>query len=587
MGFVSVGARSVLGASTLSARISTLDASALDARCFDARCTHLDARRFGASTLGARTSTLDASAHRRSVHAPRRSTLRRIDARCTHLDARRFGASTLGARTSTLDASRRLGARRSVHASRHSVLTPRRSTLRCIDARCTHLDARRFGARRYTRRRLDARCTHLDARRLGARRLDAWCTRLDARCSHLDARRFEVLSIAVSNLTMERKQIQYRHSELEKNYSNISEKYSALDQYCPVTDTSSKEVLSIAVSNLTMERKQIQYRHSELEKNYSNISEKYSALDQYCPVTDTSSKERVCEACPQNWVLFNGKCYYFSTDRMNWNSSRDNCTSMGGHLVIIESEAEQEFIHSQTGRIRDFFWIGLSDEVTEGEFLWVDNTPPSTTTEEAALVLAGLCALSMAAIIFLSVYIYNFQTKYLELQSQYSELERNYTDIAATIFKACPQNWELLNGKCYYISTDRMNWNSSRDNCTSLGGHLVIIESDGEQRFLSDKAWIVTQEQSHWIGLTDAVTEGTWLWVDGTPLIGNVKAKFWTTRSFLVLNYVKEPDDYKGEDPSGEDCAKLQPKRNSYETWFDSSYKKQYKRICETKAVIH
>ncbi|MGH0115075.1 UNVERIFIED_CONTAM: hypothetical protein FKN15_070595 [Acipenser sinensis] len=143
--------------------------------------------------------------------------------------------------------------------------------------------------------------------------------------------------------------------------------------------SSTAEVLSIAVSNLTMERKQIQYRHSELEKNYSNISEKYSALDQYCPITDTSSKERVCEACPQNWVLFNGKCYYFSTDRMNWNSSRDNCTSMGGHLVIIESEAEQEFIHSQTGRIRDFFWIGLSDEVTEGEFLWVDNTPPSTT----------------------------------------------------------------------------------------------------------------------------------------------------------------------------------------------------------------
>ncbi|XP_058850010.1 C-type lectin domain family 4 member E-like isoform X2 [Acipenser ruthenus] len=137
--------------------------------------------------------------------------------------------------------------------------------------------------------------------------------------------------------------------------------------------------LSVYISNLTMERKQIQYRHSELEKNYSNISEKYSALDQYCPVTDTSSKERVCKACQVNWVLFNGKCYYFSTDRMNWTSSRDNCTSLGGHLVIIESEAEQEFIQSQVRRIRDFFWIGLSDEVTEGEFLWVDNTPPSTT----------------------------------------------------------------------------------------------------------------------------------------------------------------------------------------------------------------
>ncbi|KAK6477358.1 C-type lectin domain family 4 member E-like isoform X1 [Huso huso] len=137
--------------------------------------------------------------------------------------------------------------------------------------------------------------------------------------------------------------------------------------------------LTAYISNLTVERKQIQYRHSELEKNYSNISEKYSALDQYCPITDTSSKERVCKACPQNWGLFNGKCYYFSTDRMNWTSSRHNCTSLGGHMVIIESDGEQEFIQSQVRRIGDFFWIGLSDEVTEGEFLWVDNTPPSTT----------------------------------------------------------------------------------------------------------------------------------------------------------------------------------------------------------------
>ncbi|XP_041123662.1 C-type lectin domain family 4 member E-like [Polyodon spathula] len=140
-------------------------------------------------------------------------------------------------------------------------------------------------------------------------------------------------------------------------------------------------------------------------------------------------------------------------------------------------------------------------------------------------------------------------------------------------------------GACYYFSTDRMNWNSSRDNCTSLGGHLVIIESDGEQGFLSDKAWNSTQaanivnpeEQSHWIGLTDAVTEGSWLWVDATSLIGNVKTKFWATRS----DGGKEPDDHENED-----CARLHPKKNSQETWFDAPCTKQYKRICETKAVI-
>ncbi|XP_058849987.1 C-type lectin domain family 4 member E-like isoform X1 [Acipenser ruthenus] len=260
---------------------------------------------------------------------------------------------------------------------------------------------------------------------------------------------------------------------------------------------------------------------------------------------------------------------------------------------------------------------------------------PAASCGWAVWLLIALSCLLLAAIIALGVLFYNlqaknlelqsqyseldrnytdisatvsdFQTKNLELQSRYSELERNYTDISARVCEACPQNWELFNGKCYYFSTDRMNWHSSRDNCTSLGGHLVIIESDGEQmtdhrhrhsstdrglfsvqRFLSGKVTHEAktsneEEQSYWIGLTDAVTEGTWLWVDGTPLIGNVKAKFWATRTH---DKGKEPDDYNGEDSSGEDCAQLHPKRNSKETWFDSSCKKQFKRICETKAVI-
>ncbi|MGH0120300.1 UNVERIFIED_CONTAM: hypothetical protein FKN15_060708 [Acipenser sinensis] len=261
--------------------------------------------------------------------------------------------------------------------------------------------------------------------------------------------------------------------------------------------------------------------------------------------------------------------------------------------------------------------------IKPGEQQWKSAAPldssdsPAASCGWAVWLLIALICLLLAASVALGVLFYNLQTKNLELQSQHSELERNYTDISATVSdfqiknlelqsryselernytdisarvcEACPQTWELFNGKCYYFSTDRMNWTSSRDNCTSLGGHLVIIESDGEQRFLSGKAWNITheakisneEEQSHWIGLTDAVTEGTWLWVDGTRL--NDKAKFWATRTH---DNGKEPDNYKGEDPSGEDCAQLQPKRNSKETWFDSSCKKQYKRICETKAVI-
>ncbi|KAK1163332.1 CD209 antigen-like protein E isoform X1 [Acipenser oxyrinchus oxyrinchus] len=150
--------------------------------------------------------------------------------------------------------------------------------------------------------------------------------------------------------------------QLKTEIQNLSRNYSDLQG---------------SFNNLNAQQSECMAQNNRLQSQCSEWEQKYSALVQCCPVTDTASKKRVC--CPEKWVQFNGKWYNFSTDAMDWNSSRARCVSMGADLVIIENKAEQEFIQSQTRRIRDFFWIGLSDEVTEGEFLWVDNTPVNIT----------------------------------------------------------------------------------------------------------------------------------------------------------------------------------------------------------------
>ncbi|KAJ8404959.1 hypothetical protein AAFF_G00328800 [Aldrovandia affinis] len=82
------------------------------------------------------------------------------------------------------------------------------------------------------------------------------------------------------------------------------------------------------------------------------------------------------------------------------------------------------------------------------------------------------------------------------------------------VCRPCPEGWEQSNSKCYYFSTEVKNWNDSRSDCLKQGADLVIIESKEEQEFISK----FTSDNLYWIGLSDSETEGTWLWVDGTPL---------------------------------------------------------------------
>ncbi|XP_031440629.2 CD209 antigen-like protein A [Clupea harengus] len=44
--------------------------------------------------------------------------------------------------------------------------------------------------------------------------------------------------------------------------------------------------------------------------------------------------------CADDWKYFKGTFYHFSTDEKNWTESRDACVTLGGHLVIINSQQE-------------------------------------------------------------------------------------------------------------------------------------------------------------------------------------------------------------------------------------------------------
>uniref|UniRef100_A0A8B9K570 C-type lectin domain-containing protein n=1 Tax=Astyanax mexicanus TaxID=7994 RepID=A0A8B9K570_ASTMX len=87
-------------------------------------------------------------------------------------------------------------------------------------------------------------------------------------------------------------------------------------------------------------------------------------------------------ACPKKWEYHGGKCYFFSENRLNWTRSRDHCISIGGHLAIksIEEQVYIQLVQSKMMTDNDRFWIGLTDEQVETQWLhWLEKEPDNWT----------------------------------------------------------------------------------------------------------------------------------------------------------------------------------------------------------------
>uniref|UniRef100_A0A3B3HTR4 C-type lectin domain-containing protein n=1 Tax=Oryzias latipes TaxID=8090 RepID=A0A3B3HTR4_ORYLA len=98
----------------------------------------------------------------------------------------------------------------------------------------------------------------------------------------------------------------------------------------------------------------------------------------------------------------------------------------------------------------------------------------------------------------------------------------------------CPEKWIRFGSSCYFFSGESKTWDEAREFCRARGADLVVINTEGENLFVS-----ALKKQDVWIGLTDTVLEGTWKWVDGSPL-----TLFWGS---------DQPDDHNGE----EDCGHI------------------------------
>ncbi|KAG1948406.1 C-type lectin domain family 4 member F [Pimephales promelas] len=117
----------------------------------------------------------------------------------------------------------------------------------------------------------------------------------------------------------------------------------------------------------------------ETKSTHLGVSKELSALetnskimvkeltDNYTRVRETLFFYKAFAAQMKDW---GGKLYYFSSDELNWSSSRAFCVSKGADLVTISNQSEQLFLFSE---VKEYYWIGLNDLDTEGRWVWVNN----------------------------------------------------------------------------------------------------------------------------------------------------------------------------------------------------------------------
>uniref|UniRef100_A0A3B3HFB0 C-type lectin domain-containing protein n=1 Tax=Oryzias latipes TaxID=8090 RepID=A0A3B3HFB0_ORYLA len=117
----------------------------------------------------------------------------------------------------------------------------------------------------------------------------------------------------------------------------------------------------------------------------------------------------------------------------------------------------------------------------------------------------------------------------------------------------CPEKWIRFGSSCYFFSEGSKSWDKAREFCRARGADLVVINTKEEN-------------QQFWIGLSDRDLEGTWKWVDGSPLT----LQFWGS---------DQPDN-SGE----EDCGHI---RNGFPgVWNDISCLSSMQWICEKEQML-
>lgn len=112
-----------------------------------------------------------------------------------------------------------------------------------------------------------------------------------------------------------------------------------------------------------------------MEEEIADVSKTDAATAQGLAAKVAAARQagRVPLELPADRATFGGHQYALISPGRTWDEARKHCEQMGGHLLLIDSEAEEAFILSNLGQTD--FWVGATALYTPGNYLRLDGAP--------------------------------------------------------------------------------------------------------------------------------------------------------------------------------------------------------------------
>ena len=96
------------------------------------------------------------------------------------------------------------------------------------------------------------------------------------------------------------------------------------------------------------------------------------------PVGMTSDEKAAAKkAAREKASQFQSHSYLLVETPVTWKEAEAACENMGGHLVTIWNKNENTFVRTMAAGKN--VWLGLTDEVKEGKFVWTDGLVPRSS----------------------------------------------------------------------------------------------------------------------------------------------------------------------------------------------------------------